>query len=391
MACTQTEVKENSSALFRYSGDHKQRWSSPENLNGTPGQGGQENNGAKGHAFDPIPAGTSRELMNVEGQGIITRMWITIIDRSPEMLRSLKLEIFWDKSPTPAVAVPFGDFFGVGLGRTAAFENALFVNAEGRSFQCFIPMPYKSGARVVVTNESTKDLSHIFWDIDFQETERWDNDNLYFHANWNRDTATALAQDFELLPTVKGRGRFLGVNVGINANPVYLSSWWGEGEVKVFLDADTEYPTLVGTGTEDYIGTGWGQGQYANAYAGCLIADGDNRQWAFYRFHVPDPVFFANSCRVTLQQIGGDQKQKVLELQQAGAPLIPVSIDEGGKLWQLYEKGNTTQLNDRRLADGWTNFYRSDDMSATAYFYLDRPASELSSLQPVSYRTARLQ
>jgi Protein of unknown function (DUF2961) len=205
-ACTQVEKK--GSELFKYSDDKKPRWSSPENMNGLSGNAGKENNRAKGHAFDPIAAGASQELMNVAGQGIVNRIWITVADRSPEMLRSLKLEIFWDKSATPAVAAPLGDFFGVGLGLTSAFDNALFANAEGRSFQCFIPMPYKTGARIVITNESTKDLSHIFWDIDFQETKTWDNDNLYFHTVWNRDTATTLAQDFELLPALKGKGGF---------------------------------------------------------------------------------------------------------------------------------------------------------------------------------------
>lgn len=388
-SCAPKERK-SPTELFQLSPDIKTRWSSPENRNGEVGVGGKENNGGKGHAFDSIAAGATIDLLNVEGTGRINRMWITIIDRSPEMLRSLKLEMFWDGSTKPAVSVPFGDFFGVGLGRTTAFQNSLFANAEGRAFQCFIPMPFKQGARVSVTNESAKKLSHIFFDIDFQLENAWSDDNLYFHSYWSRDTATALARDFELLPAVHGKGRFLGVNVGVTAKSVYKTSWWGEGEVKIYLDDDTEWATLVGTGTEDYIGTGWGQGAFINNFAGCSVADPPNRQWCFYRFHVPDPVFFSTSCKVALQQIGGDMKTSVLEMQRAGAPLIPVTIDSGGKLTPLYQKDSVTDLSRANLPDGWTNFYRSDDLSATAYFYLDAPVNDLPEIQTVAYRSAKL-
>jgi hypothetical protein len=388
--CQQSREVKTSSAIYQYSAGVATRWSSPENLNGVEGKGGMENNGGKGHAFDSIGPGQSRTLLDIKGTGRVNRMWITVIDRTPEMLRSLRLEMFWDNNPKPAVSVPFGDFFCVGLGRTTAFQNHFFANAEGRSFQSFIPMPFREGARIVVTNDSMKKLTHIFFDVDYQLEESWDERNLYFHSYWSRDTATTLGTDFQILPAVKGHGRFLGANVGINAKAVYKTSWWGEGEVKIFLDRDTEYPTLAGTGTEDYIGTGWGQGMYINNYAGCTIADAPNRQWSFYRLHVPDPVFFAESCRVDLQQIGGEVKTNVLEMQRAGAPLIPVTIDAVGKLSLLYEKGKAADLSDSTLPDGWTNFYRSDDLSATAYFYLDTPSSALPELQPVAYRTANL-
>lgn len=377
-------------ALYQFDKNSVTRWSSPENINGTPGQGGKENDGGKGHAFDPIKAGQTLTLLNVQGTGMITRMWITVQDRSASMLRSLKLEMYWDGETKPAVSVPFGDFFSVGLGRTAPFQNDLFANPEGRSFQCFIPMPFKTGARITITNESTKDLSHCFFDIDYEMNKEWNMDNMYFHSYWSRDTATTLAKDFEILPEVKGKGRYLGATVGVNASTSYLKSWWGEGEVKIYLDSDTDYPTLNGTGTEDYIGTGWGQGAYANSYAGCLIADDVRKQWSFYRLHVPDPVYFSEKCKVALQQIGGDAKSEVLKMQQAGAKLAPVTIDVGGKLIQLYKKGHTVKLDSIGLPDGWTNFYRSDDVSATAYFYHESPTTDLPALQDVTYRASKL-
>jgi hypothetical protein len=147
---------------------------------------------------------------------------------------------------------------------------------------------------------------------------------------------------------------------------------------------------LNGTGTEDYIGTGWGQGAYANSFAGCLIADETRKQWSFYRLHIPDPVFFSNKCKVALQQIGGDAKAEVLKMQRGGAKLAPVTIDDGKQLLKLFRRGHVVQLDSVGLPDGWTNFYRSDDVSATAWFYLNTPENNLPLLQPVNYRTAKL-
>ena len=378
--------QDSRAALYRYDANVAPRWSTPEGRNGMLGGAATENSGAKGHPFDSIKAGATCVLLDVKGAGLISRIWLTIADRSPIMLRSLKLEMFWDNEKRPAVSVPLGDFFGVGLGRTARFHNALFANPEGRSFICFIPMPFRTAARIQVTNESGKDLSHIFFDVDFQETKGWDDRNLYFHAYWSRDRGTKLARDFELLPKVEGKGRFLGVNVGVNANPAYGNTWWGEGEVEVFLNNDGGHPTFAGTGTEDYIGTGWGEGEFYNDYAGCLLADEKHLQWAFYRFQIPDPVFFDTGCRVTLQQIGGGPRATVAALQRANVPLIPVSIDSDGKLMKLYNPGVVARAEDPTLPEGWMNFYRSDDLSATAYFYLDSPSNRLPPLQGVSDR-----
>ena len=200
------------------------------------GAGGKENNKAKGHPYDTIAAGQSYALLNIQSPGIINRIWITINDRSPEMLRSLKIEMFWDNETKPAVSVPFGDFFGLGLGKTVTYENALFTTGEGRSFVCFIPMPFKKAAKIIITNESNKTLRNIFFDVDYSLLKTWNDDYLYFHAYWHRDTATTPSQDFQLLPKINGKGRFLGASIGINANPLYGTSWFGEGEVKMYLD-----------------------------------------------------------------------------------------------------------------------------------------------------------
>lgn len=375
--------------LFEYQ-DIQPRWNSFENPTSEKGTGGLENKGAKGHPFDQLKAGESKTLMNVDGSGVITRMWFTIQDRSPQMLRSLKIEMFWDGASKPAVSAPFGDFFGNGLGIMVQHENELFANPEGRSFNCFIPMPFKTGAKVVVTNEGSTDLKMLFYDINFIKLTHWNPANLYFHCFWNRDTATVPGTDYTILPKIEGKGRFLGVNFGVIANPMYRKSWWGEGEVKMYLDGDGDLPTLVGTGTEDYIGTAWGQGKFCNRYTGCLVADTNKDWWTFYRYHISDPVMFETDIRVTIQAMGGNMKKTVIEMLDAGVPLIPVTVQNDSAFVRLLDSPQPVDLKDPKIIDGWTNFFRIDDWSSTAYFYLDKPENELPALANTELRTCKL-
>lgn len=374
--------------LFQYKDGWKSRWSSPENLNGLKGEGGKENNGAKGHPFDTIGVGKSLTLLDVNGMGIVNRIWITVSDQSAETLRGLKIEMFWDNEKKPAVSAPLGDFFGGGLGKKVAFQNTLFADPEGRSFNCFIPMPFRKAAKIIITNESSKRIDRCFFDVDYNYIPEWKNDYMYLHAYWHRDTSTELGKDFELLPNVDGRGRFLGVNISIIANPLYVGSWWGEGEVKVYLDGDKNFPTLNGTGTEDYIGTAWGQGKFINDYTGCLIADDSLKQWSFYRYHIPDPIFFSTDCRVTIQQMGGTFTEFVAGYQHKGLPVIPAAIDDSrGSMYGLYEKNSVAKIDTTVFPKVWVNFYRKDDMSSVAYFYLNSPVNKLPAIQPVAIRT----
>jgi hypothetical protein len=367
------------------------RWFSFENASKERGQAGLTNRGAKGYAFDDIPAGETRVLLDIEGSGTIGRLWMTVSDRSPEMLRSLRLDMFWDHATQPAVSAPLGDFFGVGLGRRTPFECALFSDPEGRSFNCFIPMPFRTAARVTLTNESDKRLAHLFYDIDLLLGVSHTPETLYFHTHWRRESPNDLGKEFVILPRVTGNGRFLGCNLGIIADARYEGTWWGEGEVKCWFGGD-EHPTLCGTGTEDYIGTGWGQGCYAHRTQGCLLADRNARQWAFYRYHLDDPIFFDEACKVAIQTIGGSGKEKVLELQERGVPLLPVTIDTGapGGFIRLLEREQPVDLRDPALPEGWCNFWRQDDWSGTAYFYLDSPGGVLPAIAPVAARAAGL-
>ncbi len=384
--------KNHHNTIYTFDPNTETRWSSGENLNGAKGAGGRENNGAKGHPTDNIDAGTTRTLLDIQGQGVINRIWFTINERSLEMLRSLKIEMYWDNEKKPAVSVPIADFYGMGQG-AVKFENEFFASPEGRSFNCFIPMPFKKAAKITITNESGKKLNTIFFDVDYSLIKDWDDDFMYFHAWWNRDTATKLAEDFELLPAIKGKGRIIGTHVTVNANPLYRKSWWGEGEVKMYVDGDTDFPTLVGTGTEDYIGTAWGQGAFMNRYTGCLAANDSADKWSFYRYHVPDPVYFSSGIKITLQQIGGNGKEVVQDMMDKNVPLIPIALDDmekSGKFIHIYQKGKVTNLREGNLPNNWTNFYRSDDVAASTFFYLNTPSNELPAIKTVDYRISKL-
>jgi len=378
-------------SIYRFQKGMQPRWASFENPKGLKGQGGQENKGAKGHAFERFAAGETKTLMQAEGAGIVQRMWITISDRAPQILRSIRLEMFWDNAETPAVSAPLGDFFCFAHGRMAPFENAFFSSPEGRSFNCCIPMPFRTGARIQVTNESDTDLTHVFYDVNYSLVEEHDETTMYFHTHWRRETTEALCEDFAILPKVSGAGRFLGVNFGLITDPRYGRCWWGEGEVKAYIDGDTKFPTLVGTGAEDYLGAAWCLGPFINRNQGCAVADPDNRAWGFYRFHIPDPIFFAEDCRITVQQIGGARRDKLLLAKEAGAPFHIVSLDKGGDFKRLFEANRPVDPASEEYDENtWFNFYRRDDWFATAYFYLDKPENSLPPLPSANQRAGGL-
>ena len=363
------------------------RWLSFENHTGEKGKGGMRNKGAKGYPSDYIKPGQSLVLANITGQGIIRRMWMTINEFSaPERLRGLKLQMFWDNGKTPAVCAPLGDFFGAVLAKKTAFENEFFADPEGRSFSCTIPMPFRKAARIELLNETDQEI-RIFYEINYTLGDPLEDQACYFHAWWNRENRTTLGRDFEILPKVTGNGRFLGTFVGVIEDPIYKGNWFGEGEVKVYLDGDEEWPTLVGTGTEDYIGSAWSQGVFANRYTGCLIADYQHHQFSFYRFHVADPVYFDKDIRVTLQQMGGAPKKNIEEILAHGAKLEVVEADcqERG-VFNLYEQVISDWRHWATEDTNWCNFYREDDVCAMAFFYLDAPENNLGDIAPFSDR-----
>ena len=368
------------------------RWASAENVNGEKGKGGMTNKGAKGDAYTLIAPGATKVILNQKGAGIITKIWsANSLVWKPEIRRKVKIEMYWDDAEKPAVSVPFTDFFGIGLGLMRPFECELFSAPEGRSHNCFIPMPYRTAARIEVVNESDE-IIMFYYKIDFLQVPKHNDDVLYFHSYWHRDIKTKRGVDFEILPKIEGRGRYLGTNIGVVGDSTYKGTWFGEGEVKVYLDGDKQFPTLVGTGTEDYIGTGWGQGEYDHQIQGSLVSDKENDIYTFYRYHTIDPVYFHKDCKVSLQQIGNSQRDKLREMRKNGAEFDVVwqyVSSEGMDASKRYlDMENPPKLEDDNFPTEFsTNFYRSDDVSATAYFYLNKPSNNLPTIQTVKERT----
>lgn len=247
-------------------------------------------------------------------------------------------------------------------------------------------MPFKKHAKIVVVNASQQ-KQLLFYDIDLTTVKKHPKEVLFFHAYWSNSTGKGLGEDFEILPHVDGKGRFLGTNFGVIPDAVYGETWFGEGEVKMYIDDDSSHPTLAGTGLEDYIGTAWNLGTFNHLYQGCTIVDKAKKQYAFYRYHIPDPIWFASAIKVTIQQMGGGGRDLIRGIAKAGGKVKAVSVMTKEGLNKLLENTSYPDLFDDRFpADEWTNFYRVDNYSATAYFYLDKPWSNLPPLASLAER-----
>ena len=380
--CLVWSILSQAQSLYEMPVNPQSRLSSFENPNGVKGSGGKTNKTAKGNAFEFMEPGETKNLLDIKGEGTIQRIWLTI-DHSPLKLRSLRLQFFWDGSSKPAVDVPLGDFFVYNLGKQVAFESALFSSGEGRSYNCYIPMPFKKAAKILLINEG-KERVKLYYDIDFLH-HKLPSNALYFHAYWNRQQSAHLGEDYILLPKVEGKGRFLGISVGLNTDTSYGKSWWGEGEVKMYLDGDSKYPTINGTGAEDYLGSAWGLGTFINTYQGCTIANDSTGQFCFYRWHIPDAIYFNKDIKVAIQQIGGWMKKDMKKIYQRGANFKAVTVD-GPRFVRLLDMDKPPLLTDPDFPEGWVNFYRIDDYSSVSYFYLDKPASSLPRLPSIDVR-----
>ena len=156
-------------------------------------------------------------------------------------------------------------------------------------------------------------------------------------------------------------GRFLGANIAVIPNEeLYPNIWWGEGEVKLFIDGDNEYPTLAGTGAEDYVGSAWELGEFINDSQGCVTRI--NNAVSMYRFHIKDPIYFKNDIRVEIQAMGGGTWENVKKAFESGAPCVAVTYDDGD-IHQIYKKDKETELK------GYVNFFRKDRYRTVAYYY----------------------
>lgn len=293
---------------------------SPENPTGAPGAGARATTGTgaaaardlgRGWKVSPsveIPAHGSVDIAAVTGSGRVTHLWLTT---HPDHWRSLLLRAHWDGDPEPAVEVPVGDFFGQGWCRFAQLSSSMVaVNPHG-GFNSYWPMPFRTGARITLENLAPAPTV-VYYQLTY-ETGDVDDADGYLHAQWRRSNPVDTAVH-TLVDGVRGAGQYVGTYL---AWGVTARGWWGEGEVKFYLDDDEEFPTICGTGTEDYVGGAWnfdvpgrGYTEYTTPYLGLhqvIRPDGlyeSQQRFGLYRWHVPDPVRFATTLRVDVQALG---------------------------------------------------------------------------------------
>lgn len=265
-----------------------------------------------------LAAETVTTIMDVPGPAVIQHIWITV---EPKHYRDIILRFYWDNEKTPSVEVPVGDFFCNGWKtRTNILALPINVNPSG-GFNCYFPMPFRKHARITVENRSPKDISGFFYTINYALTAI-EPDEAYFHAQFRRSNPLPYKQDYVILDGIKGQGHYVGTYMAWQQNS---DGWWGEGEFKAFIDGDKNYPTICGTGTEDYFGGAWGfLANYSAPFLGYLDLTNINEPRAMgkhgnrhsmYRFHIMDPIRFAKDLKVTMQALGWRSEGRYLPLQ----------------------------------------------------------------------------
>ena len=306
---------------------------SAENPTGEKGKGGMAVTGVseraarglgQGWKVNPyvlIKSGETCEIANIEGSGAIQHIWMT-----PALIpwRFAILRIYWDDQEQPSVECPLGDFFACGWGEYAQVSSLTVCVNPGSAFNCYWEMPFRQRCRMTVTNLADSDL-RLFYQIDYTLTEVPD-DCAYFHAQFRRVNPLPYKEVYTLLDGVRGKGHYVGTYMawGVNNN-----GWWGEGEIKFYIDGDKEFPTICGTGTEDYFCGSYNfenkelkqYERFSTAYAGLhqiLRPDGlyqSQMRFGMYRWHITDPIRFEEDLRVTIQALGWRSGGRYLPLQ----------------------------------------------------------------------------
>jgi hypothetical protein len=277
-----------------------------ENPTGARGAGGSAHGGRKGAPNKRLEPGERVVLADIEGPGMVRHIWMTFPPARPEKMRALLLEIFYDDADEPSASVPCLDFFGLPHGRPVPYASALTTAQEGRGFNSYVPMPFDRRIRIELVNAAPR-ATILYYQVDYTLQPELPADLGRLHVTFRRENPTVMRRDFVIADGLHGPGRFLGCNVGVRV--IDPGVWYGEGEVKIYRDGDDALPTICGTGLEDYVGSAWGMGAHSAPYGGAPLivssGSGPNPELVgFYRWHVPDPVMFERSLRVTIQQIG---------------------------------------------------------------------------------------
>jgi hypothetical protein len=307
---------------------------SPENFSGAKGQGGMaaEGTGAscardlgRGWKISPsvrIAPGETFVLGEVYDSGAIQHIWMT----PTKHWRHSILRCYWDGADTPAIECPVGDFFACGWNQFAQVSSLPVCVNPGSAFNSYWEMPFRSGFRMTMTNIGDEEMT-LYYQITYTLTDV-PKHAAYFHAQFRRCNPLPYKQDYVLLDGVMGRGHYVGTYMAWGVNN---SGWWGEGEIKFFIDGDEEFPTICGTGTEDYFCGSYnfdpserhneGYREFTTPYAGLpqiIRPDGNYRsqtRFGMYRWHIMDPIRFERDLRVTIQALGWRSGKRYLPLQ----------------------------------------------------------------------------
>jgi len=303
---------------------------SPENFTGDKGRGGMSTSGTGAQAarelgqswkVSPsvrIEAGETFVLGDIDGPGTIQSLWFT----GRPLGRDTILRVYWDGQAQPSIEVPLLDFFTIGWGPFAQVSSLPVAVNPNRGLNCFWPMPFRQHARFTLENRATEPLV-CYYQINY-ELHDVAEEAAYFHAQFRRTNPLPYKTDYVVLDGVRGSGQYVGTYLAVG---VTNSNWWGEGEIKFFLDGDVDFPTICGTGTEDYFGGAydWDVDRqyvtYTTPFLGMhqlLQPDGlyqSQQRFGMYRWHVMDPIRFASDLRVTLQALGWRSGGRYLPLQ----------------------------------------------------------------------------
>ncbi|MGI6461279.1 MAG: glycoside hydrolase family 172 protein [Candidatus Hydrogenedentales bacterium] len=308
---------------------------SPENFTGEKGKGGMATleEGSAGRAarelgqgwkvnpYVHIEPGTTFTLGEIHGSGVINHIWMTPVGN----YRLMILRFYWDDETEPSVEVPVGDFFaaGWGMGKEPRITSlAVCINPRS-GFNSYWQMPFRKSCRVTMENLGEKRAT-VYYQIDYS-LEDVPADTPYFHAQFRRVNPLPDKEVYTIVDGIRGHGHFVGTYLAHGANS---PGWWGEGEIKFFIDGDGEFPTICGTGEEDYFCGSYGYSErqadgvysyesFTSPYTGFhhIPHDGPQRRFGQYRWHITDPVRFTQDLRVTIQSLGWQSEGRYLPLQ----------------------------------------------------------------------------
>lgn len=256
-------------------------------------------------------------LADLEGTGVITHIWTTTASLNPFSGRSLVLRVYWDEAERPSIEVPLGDFFGVGHGAAVNLQSIpVNVSSYGRARSCYWRMPFRKHAKITITNENEARFGPVpvYFYIDWEQPDSLREDVLYFHARYRQQTP-AQPGDHVLLET-NGRGHYVGTVYSVHQT---RTGWFGEGDDRFYVDGET-VPSIQGTGTEDYFGDAWGFREFNGPFQGVSLYEGPlfGDRVTAYRWHIPDPIRFAKSLKVSIEHRGSEFTEEGKQVSSSG-------------------------------------------------------------------------